>query len=539
MNPSHVRSAATAPLITTTIGEALRRIAGLYPESLALAAPHQGVGWTWVELDRRVDQVATGLWAHGVKCGDRLGIWAPNCAEWVLTQLACARAGVILVTINPAYRAYELRHALNLTKCKALVVAKAYKDADFVAILAEARADGLSHLDLVITLEGASGGDVSFADIAQTSADVAALDAIAAKLTPDDAINIQFTSGTTGAPKGATLTHHNILNNGALVGAGLALTVEDRVCVPVPLYHCFGMVMGVLACVAHGSAIVLPCPVFNPGDVLNAVAEERCTALYGVPTMFVAELDFPGFGSFDLSSLRTGIMAGAPCPMELMKRVIADMHMRDITICYGMTETSPVSFQTTLQSDLDTRVGTVGTIHPHLEAKIIDEAGAVTARGVKGELLVRGYSVMQGYWDDPERTMDAIDVDGWMHTGDLATLDDEGRARIVGRVKDMIIRGGENIYPAEIENFLYTHPAIAEAAVFGVPSERYGEEVCVWVRARSPLTEAELKAFCKGKIAAFKIPKYIRFVEALPMTVTGKVQKFVMRDAMASEFASV
>lgn len=537
---AHVIGATHPPLLESTIGETLRVTAAKFGTNLALSAPDEAIHWSWEELSSRTDQLASGFLDLGLRTGDRIGIWAPNCCEWVLTQLAAARLGLVLVTINPAYRSTELSHALRLSGCRALVIAADYKGSDLPTLLTRARAEtpeDVRALEFVIGIKGAAPGCIDFSDLAAAARRAERLEAAEALLTSHDPINIQFTSGTTGAPKGATLTHRNILNNANFVGAGLSLSHVDRVCVPVPLYHCFGMVMGVLAGVVHGAGIVLPSPVFDARAVLKAVESERCTALYGVPTMFVSILDHPEFARFDLSSLRTGIMAGAPCPAEVMKRVIGQMHMHDVTICYGMTETSPVSFQTRLDADLETRVATVGTIHPHVEAKVVNGTGDVAAHDESGELLVRGYGVMQGYWNDEARTRDAIDAAGWMHTGDLATIDSLGRGRIVGRVKDMIIRGGENIYPAEVENFLYTHPAIAEAAVFGVPHPRYGEEVCAWIKLRAPLSEDALRDFCAARIAPFKVPRHIRFVEALPMTVTGKVQKFVMRDALSAELA--
>ena len=542
LQTSQVAGPTDRPLIREVIGHRLRFTARTYPDRPALVVRDQEVSWTWAELDARVDALASGLLGLGLARGDRVAVWAPNCAEWVLTQLATARIGVILVTINPAYRIAELEHALKLSGARALVVAEAFKTNLLAQILLDlapeigvgGRSPKLPALEHVLGVgeAGLRPGFTPFDELAGAIVDKVALAAADADLAVDQPINIQFTSGTTGAPKGATLTHLNILNNGAEVGRGLILTPQDRICIPVPLYHCFGMVMGVLACVAHGSAMVFPSAVFEPAAALETVQTERCTALYGVPTMFVAMLENRHFADFDLSSLRTGIMAGSPCPIEVMKRVIGEMHMRDVTICYGMTETSPVSFQTLPDADLETRVSTVGVIHPHLEAKVVAEDGAVVPLGETGELLVRGYSVMQGYWNDPQRTAEAIDTEGWMHTGDLATVDARGRARIVGRAKDMIIRGGENIYPAEIEAFLYTHPAVADVAVFGVPDARYGEEVCAWVQLRAPVEPGELQDFCRASLAAYKTPRHVQVVETFPMTVTGKVQKFVMREQM-------
>src|SRR5215204_3675039 len=486
----------------------------------------QGIGTT-PELGEAVDGTARALAGLGLGKGDRLGIWAPNCAEWVVTQFATAKLGVILVNINPAYRTTELAYALRQSGCTALVSATEFKTSDYRAMVEEVRGD-LHDLEHLLFL-----GDEAHAMLRDAPAEIAwpALDF-------DDPINIQYTSGTTGSPKGATLSHHNILNNGFFVGEFCGYTEPDRVCIPVPFYHCFGMVMGNLGCVTHGACMVVPAPAFEPGATLEAVAEERCTSLYGVPTMFIAELEHPDFDDFDLDSLRTGIMAGSPCPEEVMRRVIERMHMEGVTICYGMTETSPVSTQTAADDELARRVGTVGRVHPHVEVKIVDpETGAIVPRGETGELCTRGYSVMLGYWDDPERTAEAIDAARWMHTGDLATMDDEGYVRIVGRSKDMIIRGGENVYPREIEEFLYSHDAISDAAVYGVPDPRYGEAgmVSVILREGASLTEEELRAYCEGRIAHYKVPRHVVFVDEFPMTVTGKIQKYKMRDAAVEE----
>ncbi|MFV3077384.1 AMP-binding protein [Niveispirillum fermenti] len=547
--PSHVAGPTDIPLLSLTIGQALERAAGAWGGRDALVVPGQSVRWTWAELADRADRLAAGLLSLGLCPGDRVGIWSPNRAEWALTQFATARAGLVLVTINPSYQAAELEYALNKVGCRALILAPGFKGADYggllrglapelgrgpAGMLVSARLPDLRH---VIALgDAAMDGTIPFDQVA-AGADTGRLAAIAGRLLPDDAINIQFTSGTTGQPKGATLTHRNILNNGYFVGRGMALSETDRICVPVPLYHCFGMVMGNLAAVTHGACLVYPGEGFDPLATLTAASAERCTALYGVPTMFIAMLDHPDFARFDLSALRTGIMAGAPCPVTVMRRVLDQMHMRDVTICYGMTETSPVSFQTGIDAPLDKRVGSVGRVHPHLEVRITDATGATVPRGVSGELLTRGYSVMKGYWADPARTAEAVDGDGWMHTGDLAVIDDEGWCNIVGRVKDMVIRGGENIYPREVEEFLYRHPAVQDVQVFGVPDARYGEALCAWIRPRSGTapTDEDIRAFCQGQIAHFKIPKHIRFVTDFPMTVTGKVQKFAMRDAMAAE----
>jgi fatty-acyl-CoA synthase len=485
---------------------------------------HQDVSMTYAELGEAVDRAARALAGLGLRKGDRVGIWAPNCAEWVVTQFATAKLGVILVNVNPAYRTTELAYALRQSGCRVLVSAPSFKTSDYRAMIEEVRHD-LPDLEHVLFI-----GDGLFED--------APAEVEWPELDPFEPINIQYTSGTTGSPKGATLSHSNILNNGFFVGEYCNYTEQDRVCIPVPFYHCFGMVMGNLACVSHGACMVIPAPSFEPAATLAAVAEQRCTSLYGVPTMFIAELEDPSFEQQDLSSLRTGIMAGSPCPEQVMRKVIDRMHMEGVTICYGMTETSPVSTQTTAEDDLERRVGTVGRVHPHVEVKVVDpESGRTVPRGEPGELCTRGYSVMLGYWDDPERTSEAIDAARFMHTGDLATMDDEGYLKIVGRSKDMIIRGGENVYPREIEEFLYTHDAISDAAVYGVPDPRYGEAVMVSVilREGAQLTEDELREYCAGKIAHYKVPKYVTFVGEFPMTVTGKVQKYKMRDAAVEE----
>lgn len=543
MTDSYVRGDDTAPLIEMTIGDRFDQTVARYPDGDALVVRYQNIRWSWSELRARVDAVAAGLLQRGLKPGDRVGIWAPNCAEWVIVQFATAKAGLILVNINPAYRVPELDYALNKVGCAALILAPSHKSSDYVVMLGEIapelkvaapgglHAARLPDLRLVVVLgEGAHAGCLPFAELA--SDDVGALADIA--IEPGMPVNIQFTSGTTGFPKGATLSHRNILNNGAFVGAQIGLTAADRICIPVPLYHCFGMVMGNLACAVHGATMVYPSEAFDPGAVLEAVEAERCTALYGVPTMFIAALNHPDFARFDLSSLRTGIMAGSPCPMAVMREVIDRMHMDQVTIAYGMTETSPVSFQSATDDPLALRVSTVGRVQPHLEVKLIDLAGDVVARGETGELCTRGYSVMLGYWDDAERTADAIDADGWMHTGDLAVIDEAGYGQIVGRIKDLVIRGGENIYPREVEEFLLTHPGIADVQGVGIPDEKYGEELCVWiiVRPGATLTEADVRAHCQGRIAHYKIPRHIRFVDEFPMTVTGKVQKFAMREQM-------
>ena len=521
---SYSQGLGTTPLLGETIGDNFDRAIAEHPQRDALVVRHQDVHMTYAELGEAVDRAAGALAALGLDKGDRLGIWAPNCAEWVVTQFATAKLGIILVNVNPAYRTTELAYALRQSGCKAVVSATAFKTSDYRAMIDEVRAD-LPDLEHVLYIgEGLFEG-------AQQEVEWPELD-------PFEPINIQYTSGTTGSPKGATLSHSNILNNGYFVGEFCNYTEEDRVCIPVPFYHCFGMVMGNLACVSHGACMVIPAPSFEPEATLAAVAEQRCTSLYGVPTMFIAELEDPSFDDHDLSSLRTGIMAGSPCPEQVMRKVIDRMNMEGVTICYGMTETSPVSTQTTADDELELRVGTVGRVHPHVEVKIVDpETGRLVPRGEPGELCTRGYSVMLGYWDDPERTGEAIDASRFMHTGDLATMDEDGYVRIVGRSKDMIIRGGENVYPREIEEFLYTHDAISDAAVYGVPDPRYGEAVMVAVILRdgASLTEDELRDFCSGKIAHYKVPKYVIFVDEFPMTVTGKIQKYKMRDAAVAE----
>jgi fatty-acyl-CoA synthase len=545
---SYVHGACAEPLLGETIGQAFDRAVRRHADRPALIVRDQGVSWSYAELGARVDALAAGLAALGLQPGERVGIWAPNCAEWTLTQFATAKCGLVLVTINPAYRVGELEFALNKVGCAALVTASAFKTSDYLAMLAELlpelaqaapfalRAARVPTLRGVIQIvppgREAAAGCLPFAAVAARGRQVPDL-----LLQFDQAINIQFTSGTTGLPKGATLTHHNILNNGHFIGRAIRLTPEDRVCIPVPLYHCFGMVIGNLACITHGSAMVYPGEGFDPLATLATVAEARCTALYGVPTMFIAELEHPEFARFDLASLRTGVMAGSPCPIEVMRRVVERMHMREITICYGMTETSPVSFQSAVDDPLERRVTTVGRVHPHLEVKIIDAEGRIVPRGQPGELCTRGYSVMLGYWDDPARTVQVIDAARWMHSGDLATIDPEGFCNIVGRIKDLVIRGGENISPREVEEFLYTHPAILDVQVFGVPDARYGEELCAWVRLRGEarLTAEELRAWCQGRIAHQKIPRHVRFVDSFPMTVTGKMQKYLMRAAMEEE----
>ena len=528
MTRSYASGVASKPLIGETIGENLERTVARFGDREALVVRHQDVRLTYEELNAQVDALARGLLGAGLRKGDRVGIWAPNRAEWVLTQFATAKAGIILVNVNPAYRTTELRYALDQSGCRMLVAARAFKTSDYAAMIEEVRGE-LPELERMVLLGSPEWEALTAGDGPEP--DLGALDS-------DDPINIQYTSGTTGFPKGATLSHHNILNNAFFVSEGCGHDEHDRVCIPVPFYHCFGMVMGNLGCTTHGATMVVPEAAFEPEAVLAAVQEERCTSLYGVPTMFIAELNHPRFGEFDLSSLRTGIMAGSPCPIEVMKQVIERMHMDEVTICYGMTETSPVSTQTEAGDSLEKRTQTVGRVHPHLEVKLVDPAtGATVERGDPGELLTRGYSVMAGYWNDPERTAEAVDAHGWMHTGDLATMDEDGYLNIVGRSKDMVIRGGENIYPREVEEFLHTHPDVLEAAVIGVPDDRYGEELMAWIRLRegAALTEDDVRSFCEGKIAHFKRPRYVKFVDELPMTVTGKVQKYKMREAAIEE----
>jgi fatty-acyl-CoA synthase len=549
---SYVHGASAKPLIGETTGALLDRIAADSPDNIALIVRHQAVRWTYKELCARANALAAGLVALGLKPGERIGIWSPNNCEWVLTQFATAKAGLILVNINPAYRVHEFEYAMNKVGCRALILSPGFKGNDYLASLltlapeldkaapGALRSARLPRLEIVIRLgTDKTAGALNFADVAAPASEdqLAALASLEKTLQFDDPINIQFTSGTTGAPKGAALTHHNILNNGYFIGEAMRLGPADRLCIPVPYYHCFGMVLGNLACVTHGACMVSPSEGFEPLAVLQAVEEERCTGLHGVPTMFIAMLAHPEFARFDLSSLRTGIMAGSPCPIEVMRNVVARMHMSEVTIAYGMTETSPVSFQSALDDPQERRVATVGRIHPHIEVKIVDVEGRIVSPGVTGELLTRGYSVMRGYWGDPDATAKAIDEAGFMHTGDLATIDAEGYCNIVGRLKDVVIRGGENIYPREIEEFLYTHPAIADVQAFGVPDSHYGEQLCVWIRLRdgAPLNEMEVIAFCKASIAHYKAPRYVRFVGEFPLTVTGKAQKFIMREKMIEE----
>ena len=552
LSRAHVQGTTAEALLYETIPAALKRAVARFGGREALVVRHQGIRWSWYDLDRAVDDLAAGLLALGLEPGERVGIWSPNRWEWVVAQFATARAGLILVTINPAYRLSELEYALNKVECRALIVAPAFKSSDYLGMvrtlapeLAEATPGRLSarrlpHLRSVIAMGTRGGAGLLGYDEVMRLAGPAQrrrLDAVTSGLDPDDPINIQFTSGTTGAPKGATLTHLNILNNAHFSAGRMRLGERDRLCIPVPLSHCFGMVLSTLACVATGATMVFPGEGFDAGEVLAAVAAERCTALHGVPTMFVAELDHPEFRRFDLSSLRTGVMAGAPCPIEVMRRVIRDMGMAEVTIAYGMTETSPVSFQSAIDDPIERRVATVGRIHPHVEVKIAGLRGETLRPGEAGELRTRGYSVMRGYWGDPELTREAIDAAGWMRTGDLATIDEDGYCNIVGRLKDMVIRGGENLYPREIEEYLFRHPKIQAVQVFGVPDDKYGEELCAWIvpRPGERPSETEIREFCRGQIAHQKIPRYVRIVAELPMTVTGKPQKFLMRQAMMAE----
>jgi fatty-acyl-CoA synthase len=549
---SYVQGASDQPLIGATIGGLFDATALEHAEREALVVPHQNVRWSYRELKRRVDDLAAGLMRLGLEPGDRLGIWAPNCAEWVLTQFASAKAGLVLVNINPAYLGRELEYALNKVECKALIMAPGFKKTDYIAILQSLspemehratndwRSASLPSLRSVIRLGSEpTPGMLNFDELAQP-AEAAALAQLAertARLQFDDPINIQFTSGTTGAPKGATLTHHNIVNNAYFVAEAVRLAPNDRVCIPFPLYHCSGMVIGNLGCITHGATMIFPGEGFDALAVLRTVQDERCSALYGVPTMFIAMLDHPRFAEFDLTSLRTGIMGGSPCPIEVMRRVVEKMHMRQVTIAYGMTETSPVSFQSSIDETLERRVSTVGRVQPHLEVKVVDAAGRIVPRGQTGELLTRGYSVMPGYWADEVRTREAIDAARWMHTGDLATIDDEGYCNIVGRLKDMVIRGGENIYPREIEELLYQHSKIQDVQCIGVPDARYGEELCACIilREGDQATEQDIRDFCDGRIARYKIPSYVRFMTSFPMTVTGKVAKYLLRKQIARE----
>ncbi|MFJ7911793.1 AMP-binding protein [Kitasatospora sp. NPDC096204] len=526
---SYASGTADVPLLGDTIGENLDRAVRAFPERDALVDRATVRRWTYAELAADVDALALGLLELGIAKGDRVGIWAPNCAEWTLTQYATAKLGAILVTVNPAYRAHELEYVLNQSGIRLLVAVERFKTSDYAGMIEEVR-PRCPELERVLLI---GGPDWDAVTAAGRRADPARLAELQGELAPDDPINIQYTSGTTGFPKGATLSHHNILNNGYFVGELLDYTERDRICVPVPFYHCFGMVMGNLAATSHGACMVIPAPSFEPGATLAAVAAERCTSLYGVPTMFIAELADPDFDRYDLTSLRTGIMAGSPCPSEVMKEVIGRMGMAQVSICYGMTETSPVSTQTRVDDPVERRVTTVGRVGPHLEVKVVDPAtGRTVPRGEPGELCTRGYSVMLGYWGEPERTAEAVDAARWMHTGDLAVMDEDGYLAITGRIKDMVIRGGENLYPREIEEFLHTHPDILDVQVIGVPDAKYGEELMAWIRMREgaePLTDEAVRAYCAGRLAHFKIPRYVHVVEEFPMTVTGKIRKVEMR----------
>lgn len=530
---SYLHGTSLTPLLGETIGANLRRTVERFGEREALVVRGQGYRATYRQLWDQTTTLARALLASGVQKGDRVGIWSPNRFEWVITQFATARIGAILVNINPAYKTSELRYALTQSGVSLLIHAAAFRSSDYRAMVHEVCSDCPELLQTIVV-------DTGWSDLLERAsrASEGELTDRESCLQFDDAINIQYTSGTTGFPKGATLSHHNILNNGYLVGEMIKYTEQDRVCIPVPFYHCFGMVMGNLACSSHGACMVIPSEAFDPLATLETIAAERCTSVYGVPTMFIAQLSHPRFSEFDLSSLRTGIMAGSPCPVEVMKQVQSSMHMPEMTICYGMTETSPVSTQSSWDDPLERRVATVGRVHPHVEIKIVDpESGAIVPRGVPGELCTRGYSVMLGYWGNDEATREAIDAAGWMHTGDLATADAEGYVNIVGRIKDMIIRGGENVYPREIEEYLYTHPAVLDVQVIGVPSVKYGEEVMAWVKRKpaAAVSGEDLAAFCRGRIATFKIPSHWKFVDEFPTTVTGKIQKFKMREMAVAE----
>ena len=551
-NASYVHGASEKQLIGQTIGRFFDEACARHGSREALVVRHQGVRLSYGELKHKVDALACSLMRLGLEPGERIGIWSQNNMEWALTQFASAKAGLVLVNINPAYRRSELEYALNKVGCRALVMSPAFKSSNYLEMIGDLapelghceagllRSHRLPTLEMVIRMgDERSAGMLNFDDLLRTPTrdELSTLALLGEKLQFDEPINIQFTSGTTGNPKGATLSHHNILNNGYFVAEAIALGEGDRLCIPVPLYHCFGMVMGNLGCLTHGATMVYPVEAFEPLACLQAVAEERCTGLYGVPTMFIAMLDHPQFADFDISSLRTGIMAGSPCPTEVMKRVVDKMNMRAVTIAYGMTETSPVSFQSGTDDALERRVSTVGRVQPHCEVKIVDNEGRIVPRGTPGELCTRGYSVMLGYWGDETRTAEAIDKAGWMHTGDLATIDEEGYCKIVGRIKDMVIRGGENLYPREIEEFLYRHPKVLDVQVVGVPDQKYGEELCAWiiVREGETLGAEEVRDFCKGQIAHYKVPRYIKFVDSFPMTVTGKIQKFQIREQMKRE----
>jgi fatty-acyl-CoA synthase len=552
MKTSHVKGLNTPPLLELTIGQAFDAAVERWPHRHALVSCHEDICWSWMELGERVNAFAKGLLLSGLTAGDRAGIWATNQADWTVAQFATAKIGVVLVNINPAYRPHELEYALKKVGAKCLITGSSFKSSNYISMLQELlpelaqckpgslHAELLPDMRLVIRLgAGTTAGMANFEDIVQLGkgAADALLEKVAAGLNQHDAINIQFTSGTTGSPKGATLTHYNVLNNANIIANNLKYTSADRICVSVPLYHCFGMVAGNLTSVTHGATLVYPEEVFDPESVLKAISNQRCTSMYGVPTMFLAVIEHPDFHKYDVTSLRTGVMAGAPCPRELMRKAVKEMHLPEVTIAYGMTETSPVSFQGHTDDTFEQRVSTVGQVCAHTETKIIDHAGNTVPCGVQGEILTRGYCVMKGYWDDEQKTREAIEADGWIHTGDLGVLDEQGWLKITGRLKDMVIRGGENVYPRDIEEFLYTHPKISEVQVFGVPDEKFGEEIAAWIRLHEgeTVTEEEIREFCKGEIAYYKIPRYIRFVEGFPMTVTGKIQKFEMRNAMIRE----
>ena len=549
---SYVHGVSKKPLLGETLGANFDAAVEKWADQDALIVRHQNIRWTYLELQNKVNAFAAGLVSLGLQPGDRVGVWSPNNSEWVVTQYATAKAGIILVNINPAYRIAELEYAINKVGCKALILAASFKSSNYIAMVEELAPEiskskpgeinsiRLPTLKTVIQIEGETNdGYFDFKQIPALAStkDHQRIENLSDQLQFDDPINIQFTSGTTGFPKGATLTHFNVLNNGYFTGEGLKLSSNDKLCVPVPLYHCFGMVLSNVAALTHGTALVYPAEAFDPLTVLETVEAERCTALHGVPTMFIAELGHPRFKEFDLSSLRTGIMAGSPCPIEVMRRVVEEMHCNEMIIAYGMTETSPIITLSETDDPIEKQVTTVGRIFPHVEVKIIDDIGRIVAPGETGELLARGYNVMQGYWDDPDLTAESIDVAGWMHTGDLATMDVEGFCNIVGRVKDMVIRGGENIYPREIEEYLYRYSKINDVQVFGIPDVKFVEELCAWIILKSgeTATEDDIRGFCQGQIAHYKIPRYIRFVDSFPMTITGKVQKFAMRDAMIEE----
>jgi fatty-acyl-CoA synthase len=530
---SYAQGETVPPLLEETIGANFEATVARHPDREALVEVASGRRWTWAELDRDVDALAIGLVRAGIGKGDRVGIWSPNCAEWTLTQLATAKVGAVLVNVNPAYRTHELAYALQHSGTKLLISASEFKTSDYRAMVEEVRKD-CPDLQQVLFL-----GSPEWTDHQVHDPGVTLLELLDYELLPDDPINIQYTSGTTGRPKGATLSHRNILNNGFFTTELINFSEQDRLCIPVPFYHCFGMVMGNLGCTTHGATMVIPAPGFDPEVTLRAIAEERCTGVYGVPTMFIAMQNVPDFSSYDLSSLRTGVMAGSICPVEVMKRCIDDMHMAEVSICYGMTETSPVSTQTRADDDLERRTSTIGRVHPHVEIKVVDPTtGETVERGEAGELCTRGYSVMLGYWADQDKTDEAIDADGWMHTGDLAEMREDGYAMIVGRIKDMVIRGGENIYPKEIEEFLFTHPDIEDVQVVGVPDKRYGEELCAWIRmkaGRPPLDADAVRAFASGRLSHYKIPRYVLVVDEFPLTVTGKVRKVEMREKSAAD----